>query len=603
VLKDAPLEDIERAGGPPLKEAVRRIRASEMNIAAGYDGEFGVVKVFEKKERDRLLGQTDFIAMPGFAAKKMPEKKKKPLKEKSQKAEPLPLFNAPTTVSEPGDAKQNDPLFELNADQRRVAETQSGPLLVVAGPGTGKTRTLVARIAHQLKTGLVRPNEVLAVTFTNQACEELSQRLKADFGSTGDDGPLVTTFHGLGQRILEESDCRDGVYPRPLDIISDDDRFAIGQSILGEDAKKRDVEDLLAKISLAKQTADPAARFLDDAAAMKRFEQYESALQSRDVVDIDDLVLRALKRLVANHGSAETLRQRFRSVSIDEYQDINDVQADLVKQLCPEGANLLVIGDPDQAIYGFRGAEPGHFKRFEEAYPGATTVSLNTSYRLTTSILEVAQSVLDTSAPLVAVKEGPKVEVTSCPTAESEAEQILVRIERIVGGTSHFAVNSGRGGDAEHLDVGFGDIAVLTRMKAQQKTVEKALARSGVPCRLVAEDEPHDPRSDKVAVMTMHASKGREFEVVFVAGVENDLVPLNLEGLTSDPEEERRLLYVAITRAKQLAVLSYAKKRMLFGKQLEGGPSSFIVNLPERVVTRAEPKLPDKKRSTQLSLF
>ena len=199
---------------------------------------------------------------------------------------------------------------------------------------------------------------------------------------------------------------------------------------------------------------------------------------------------------------------------------------------------------------------------------------------------------------------GAPVELVACPTAKSEAEQIVVRLEQIVGGTSLFAVDSGRGREGEQLEVGFGDIAVLTRTKAQHSLLLEALGRSGIPCQAVAEDEPHDPRSQKVAVMTMHASKGREYDVVFVAGVERGLVPLEIESLGCDPAEEQRLLYVAITRAKRLVVLSFARQRSLFGQPLAAGPSPLLDRLPESAVLRSSPALPDRKpRRRQLSLF
>jgi superfamily I DNA/RNA helicase len=196
------------------------------------------------------------------------------------------------------------------------------------------------------------------------------------------------------------------------------------------------------------------------------------------------------------------------------------------------------------------------------------------------------------------------VELVACPTPASEAEQILVRIERLVGGSSYFAVDTGRGSDAEESGIGFGDIAVLTRTKAQRREILAALDRSGIPCRAVGEDEPHDPRSQKVALMTMHAAKGRELAVVFVAGVEPGLLPLELEGRPVDLAEERRLLYVACTRARRLLVLSHAARRNLWGKRLPGGPSPFLDALPADAVVRTQPELPARRpRSTQLDLF
>jgi DNA helicase-2/ATP-dependent DNA helicase PcrA len=147
-------------------------------------------------------------------------------------------------------------------------------------------------------------------------------------------------------------------------------------------------------------------------------------------------------------------------------------------------------------------------------------------------------------------------------------------------------------------------VAVLSRTKAQQREIIAALGQSSIPCHTVGEDEPHDPRAQKVAVMTMHASKGREFEVVFITGVEPGVVPLDVEGFSTDPEEERRLLYVAVTRAKKLVVLSHAARRSLFGKQLPGGPSPFLSVLPEAAIVRVTPDLrPKKPPSSQLNLF
>jgi superfamily I DNA/RNA helicase len=152
--------------------------------------------------------------------------------------------------------------------------------------------------------------------------------------------------------------------------------------------------------------------------------------------------------------------------------------------------------------------------------------------------------------------------------------------------------------------VGFGEMAVLVRTRAQRTQILEALGRSGIPCRAVGEDEPHDPRSEKVPVMTMHAAKGREFEVVFVAGLEPGLMPLELEGRAVDRAEERRLLYVAMTRAKRLLVLSHAAKRNLWGKRLPGGPSPFLNGLPADACIATSPSLPRRRPSaTQLDLF
>jgi DNA helicase-2/ATP-dependent DNA helicase PcrA len=470
--------------------------------------------------------------------------------------------------------------------------------LIVAGPGSGKTRTLVSRIAHQLHRGVVEPEQVLAISFTNQASDELRERIARALPNASNGEPLVTTFHGLGVRLLTEL---QGTAPT---VVDDDDRLAIVRRCLPAQAKDREVADLLGQISLAKQSPDPRAVIADDEELTTAFHRYESELAERGVIDVDDLVLGAYLALESDAAFTARIRERFRSVSVDEYQDVNDVQATLLALLWPTGEELCAIGDPQQAIYGFRGARPGHFDRFAEAYPGAALVELETSYRLTRQILAAARSIVDEPGELRARIDGPRVELVACPTAASEAEQILVRLERIVGGTSYFAVDSGRGDEAELGDVGFGEMAVLVRTKAQRKEILEALGRSAIPCRAVGEDEPHDPRSEKVAVMTMHAAKGREFEVVFVAGVEPGLLPLEIQGRETDSAEERRLLYVALTRAKRLLVISHAAKRTLWGKRLPGGPSPFLAGLPAHVVQRVKPELPrERPERKQLSFF
>ncbi len=592
VLRDVPLEEIEQVGGAPLREGIRRVRTGEMSIAPGFDGEFGSVKIFEPGERDHLLGQMAFLGPPKKAkAKSKPKPQGSPKKGRKKKV-------ADNKSKSFVPVLPDDPLLGLNDDQKEAAQTQKGPLLIVAGPGTGKTRTLVARIAHQVKTRAVRPEAVLAISFTNQAALELEERILEAVPGAKKDAPRVMTFHGLGLWLLKELSGR-----KKIDIVDDDRRLGLVMEVIGPNAKKREAEALLSRISLAKQSREPLLVLAGDEAFVESFKRYEKLLSEQDAFDVDDLVLRSFQLLVGDTMAASRLAGRFSSVSVDEYQDVNDVQAALIKLLSPSGKTLLAIGDPAQAIYGFRGARPLHFKQFNEVFKDAKTISLKTSYRLTEQVLNVARSIIgDGGNGMRANKSGPKVEVVACPTPASEAEQIVVRLEQILGGTSTFAIDSGRGGEAEEDDIGFGDVAVLCRIKAQRKEIVEALGRSGIPCLSVGEDEPHDSRSQKVAVMTMHASKGREFDVVFVTGIEPGLLPLCLEGLTSTPDEERRLLYVAVTRARRLAVLSHAARRTLFGKTMPGGPSPFLADLPNAAIERKSPCLP-RKKSTQLSLF
>lgn len=593
VLRAAPLEDVARVGGPVAAEAIRRVRAGELSVEAGYDGRFGAVRIFDAGERESLDGQLAFLA-PSEKPKRRPRAEPKP---GGAVRRPAPSSAREESGPPPALTFSDDPLSGLDDDQLLAAGTVEGPLLVVAGPGSGKTRTLVARIARQVRAGEVEAARVLAVAFTNQAAEQLEERLR-DALPAGAGSPLVATFHGLAARLLEEL---DGTRP---EISGDEQRAEIARAACEEDGE-RGAAAFLDRVSLAKQGPAPRAALAGDSRLLERFDRYQRLLAEKGLVDIDDLLLRLHERLAGEPGAAARIAERYRSVAIDEYQDVNDVQAALVGLLCPGGRGLCAIGDPHQAIYGFRGARPGHFARFAEAFPGARKVELGRSYRLTRPVLAAARGVLGDAGRLEALRDGPPVEVVGCPSESSEAEQILVRIERLIGGSSHFAVESGRAGDGDDTgEIGFGEIAVLTRTRAQRVAVLKALGRSGVPCRAVGEEEPHDPRSQKVAVMTMHAAKGREFEAVFAAGVEPGLLPLEAAGRRSDPDEERRLLYVAMTRARRLVVISHAERRALWGERLPGGPSRFLDGLPPGAVRRGEARIPTRPRSArQLDLF
>jgi len=593
VLRELPIEDIARVSGAAVAEAIRRVRCGELTIAAGFDGEFGRVQIFAPTERDALFGQ---LALPGGAdaaratpADGAPPRTGPAAGDRGSAAPQRSVTSAP--------ARAGGALVELDDQQRAAVEANEGPLLIVAGPGTGKTQTVVARIAHQVRRRAVRPEQVLALAFTNQAADELSARILREVPGAAPGSPLVTTFHGLGLRLLAGMSGRE---PR---VVDDDQRLALVQRAAGGGVSERTARAILGRISLSKQSCDPWEVLSGDQELLPVIASYQGALEERGVLDVDDLVLRPYQMLATDPPAASRLASRWSAITVDEYQDVNDVQAALIGLLAPSGAGLCAIGDPDQSIYGFRGARPGHFLRFTDAFEGTTVVRLDTTYRLTEQVLQAARSVVAGEGPLRALRHGPPVEIVACPTAASEAEQLVVRVERLVGGTSHFAVDSGRGADAEQGDVGFGDIAVLCRTRAQRPPLVEALARSGIPCHVVGEDEPHDPRSQKVAVMTMHAAKGREFEVVFATGLEEGLLPLQRDGIRSDPEEERRLLYVAMTRARRLLVLSHSAHRSLWGTRLPGRLSPLLAELPASV-HRSSPSLPrGEPPSRQLRLF
>ena len=425
VLREVPIEDIGRAGGAALAEAVRRVRSGELAILAGYDGEYGAVRIFRDGEREQLAGQ---MALLGGPARTRPHHLRRSRPASGEDAASAERTNkepatkdcaplaAPGACPAPGCTapSREDPLGGLDPAQRRAASTLSGPLVIVAGPGSGKTRTLVARIAHQICTGHVQPEAVLAIAFTRQAVEELRERLGRSLEPQAAERVTVTTFHGFGLALLTEL----GGAPR---LVDDDERiaFVAAASSVGE----REARRILEQISRAKQRVEPRAALHRDMVLLAAYDAYQARLETAGACDVDDLVLGPVVLLSANPRAAEAQAARWRSVSVDEYQDVNDVQAALVRLLCPAGTNLAVIGDPNQAIYGFRGAEPGHFARFAQVFPGAERIRLEQSYRLSRQVLRAAESVLPEPSGLRDSGAGLPVEVIACPTAASEADR------------------------------------------------------------------------------------------------------------------------------------------------------------------------------------
>jgi DNA helicase II / ATP-dependent DNA helicase PcrA len=357
---------------------------------------------------------------------------------------------------------------------------------------------------------------------------------------------------------------------------------------------------------------------------------YQRELTSRGWVDFDDLIALPLRLLAANPDLVDHYRSRYRWISVDEYQDIDAAQYQLIRLMVPEGGNLCVIGDPDQAIYGFRGAEVGYFQRFCEDFPTARTVVLARNYRSTQTIVDAALQLI-APASLVADRRlearglGPEqIEIHACATDRAEAELVVHTIERCIGGSTFFSLDSQRVASDEGQSHGFADFAVLYRTEAQAEPLVEALARSGMPFQRRSHkplaDEPlamdadlWDPRADRVSLLTLHAAKGLEFPVVFIVGCEDGIVPLRFGSLghkkgtgpicRNGPEgashkldlspfcdeeralaEERRLFFVGMTRAQERLILTHARKRRWHGKVRESSPSPFLDDIQQRLL-------------------
>ena len=490
VLWMMPAEAIRSVGIPLLEEAVLRVRDGRLNIAGGFDGVFGTISIFSDDERIQLSGQQQLFVVPAAET-------------------PAPADPKPQTIPaiEPRRTVHRAPIKEivsthLNVSQRAAVTHGSGPLIIVAGPGTGKTLTLTHRVAHLINQNSVPPERILSVTFTHKAAEEMNRRLKRLLPAIGQaQRPVVSTFHAFCYTIHRE---REG---SPFSIIAEEDRISLVSAVLSviktSDADWKNITpgDILKYIIKAKQQLLGPEDDLTDVIGASRqsdfaqvYKRYQALLALQRFLDFEDLIRLLVVRLETDHAFRDRMRTRFSHVLVDEYQDINHGQYRLIRALSPARSNLCVIGDPDQSIYGFRGSSQAYFQIFTKDYPDAAVVTLDRNYRSAAPILSAAYQVVqkqrhgvDRRSACVATKDGLPVVVMETETERSEAVAIGKTIEQLVGGTGFQAIDFDLVDHGESSgDVGFSDVAVLVRTHQQGMVIEEVLSGAGIPCRLVS---------------------------------------------------------------------------------------------------------------------
>jgi uncharacterized protein (TIGR00375 family) len=522
ILRDVPLDEVTRVGGELLGEAITRLRAGQVRRTPGYDGEYGVIRLFEPGEL-RHGGEDTLFEVPvphqrprgrpaaakpgaaagspagagadlaGFGGAAQTTAKSAPRQRKVE-TPPLDASRSPHEPLEPMLAGMEEVgtglLDRLDALQRVAAAAPGGPLLIVAGPGTGKTRTLTHRIAYLCAELGVFPEQCLAITFTRRAAEELRQRLDGLLGPVAEDVTVVT-FHALGLAILRENATAVGLSPR-FRIAEDAERLSVVAEAagLGSSPSERDVRRALAALP-----TDDVLR-----------EEYTKALRARDLVDLDELVSLPTSLLSASHALVERYRARWRWIFVDEYQDVDPTQYALLRLMCPPDGNLCAIGDPDQAIYSFRGADVEFFLRFAADFTEARTVRLTRNYRSSAPILAVATQAIAPGTlvpgrrldPARVDPAAPQVALYGAASVADEADFVVRTVDELVGGVSHRSLDSGRVDSRAVSDgtLSFSDIAVLYRTDAQAAPVVDALARSGIP----VQKRSHDRLLDRPGV-------------------------------------------------------------------------------------------------------
>ncbi len=684
ILRRVPLDAIGQAGGDELREGISRLRRGDVRRVPGYDGEYVVITLFDAGElRNRtsapqvetLFDMPQLFDVPqqrkpepaiGRATVAKP-KPVKAVKEPKKASPPLPPPASPHEPFEPMLAGMEEVgtglLDRLDAMQRVAASAPGGPLLIVAGPGTGKTRTLTHRIAYLCAELGVFPERCLAITFTRRAAGELRERLDALLGDMGED-ITVGTFHSIGLTILKENARAAG---------------------LGAQWR---IADETERAEAREQAGD------DDLA-------YAKLLRQQDLVDLDDLIAMPVALLRDEPALVEKYRRRWQWIFVDEYQDVDDTQYELLRLLSPSDGNLCAIGDPDQAIYSFRGADVKYFLRFNEDFVDARLVRLTRNYRSSAPILAAAVQAIAPSTlvngrrldPARLDPESPLVGRYPAGSVADEADFVLRTIDDLVGGLSHRSLDSGRV-DSRSIaaaNLSFSDIAVLYRTDAQSGPIVEALSRAGVPvqkrshnrlrdrpgvqviarelrhadgpaelaarlkqtaevlaprfaaptldgeqlapediwtaadllrplAQRIGEDLPRflqeiatgaevdalDPRAEAVNLLTLHAAKGLEFPVVFLVGCEDGLLPLRWPGNSpSDDEiaEERRLFFVGLTRAQDRLYVTSAARRFRHGTEREQNPSPFLDVIDSGLFERLGDTVPSRPKDRQLRLL
>ncbi len=709
ILLNMPLEELAHVTNEIVVEGIRRMRNREVFVKEGFDGEYGQIHVFDEKERQHLTTQKNLFGSlvqeattQYHVARPIPfdlkEFRRLHQEKQKQQGKQATLFNA---------TNESQLLSDLNPEQQAAVRHFRGPALVLAGPGTGKTRVLTRRIAYLIEHNHVPPEEILAITFTNKAAEEIRQRVAQTIVNKKAAGKItISTFHALGLQILTEQ--AQAIHrTAPLLIFDQQDRLNFLAQI-GLDGEAQ---------TAAHQAIGRYKLFLEDLPDQQTREildRYEQFLQEQNAVDLEDLIFKTVHLLEGDGPLAAFYRKRFQWILVDEYQDVNPGQYRLLTILA-SGAqpNLFAIGDPNQAIYGFRGADVSFIQRFERDFPQAQVFRLKISYRCTNRILKASAHVLQGSTQesfLNGLNEGVKISLVSEASEKSEAEFVARTIEDMMGGVRFFSMDSAvsEGEQAGKIS-SFADFAVLVRINKLIPPLEKALNDHGIPYQVVGHDswlheepvrtaidilrahrapsrsylrqtltqrnmngsdwqllqnyapqkltvaewleivvshiikpqssrdkrlfkklltlaEPfgrdfeafvrwvflgqgqdlYQPNVERVTLMTLHAAKGLEFGCVFIVGCEQGILPYALfDNRQADPEEERRLLYVGMTRAKDYLFLTHARNRFLFGRTYQNPRSSFLDAIEQELLEQKKQrhKVKPKKNEGQLSLF
>jgi DNA helicase-2/ATP-dependent DNA helicase PcrA len=485
----APIEDILHIGGEEISMAIDRLRRGDVSIEEGYDGEFGRVKIYGENDSLPTGGLFSYVqdASADFGKNTSEELSIKFDIARFQSLLTAGALKDDTVSPQEKPVKTVKPALKLSPLQEEAVNHRGSPCLVIAGPGSGKTRVLTERIRTIVDNEEIDAGSICAITFSNRAAHEISERLEARKTF----GVKVSTFHALGLDILKEnfsSFDRD----ESFSILDREECFEIALKI-GE--KKNHARRLQARLETLKQGM-PLEE--DKNIPQELLSRYDDILKEHNAFDINDLVYVPVLLLEENDEIARQWSEKFSHILIDEYQDINAVQYRFVQALAKENnENLFAIGDPDQAIYGFRGSDVRFIQSFTEDFPGAVTISLDRSYRCPHIVTTAGAQMLGRNSALQGRNASINIAIKKFQSDRSEADWIAGRIEELVGGVRSFSMNSGMtDGTADDETLGFSDFAVLCRSAFMFDHFLEAFDNHGIPCQAAGTDpfyvnDPH----------------------------------------------------------------------------------------------------------------
>jgi uncharacterized protein (TIGR00375 family) len=514
---------IEKTGIPLLGEAIRRMRLKEITVLPGFDGEYGKVKIFKAHEREQLQGQKSLFSIPtgdsSYQSSK-PGRSKSPTKDRINF-----ISTDPAGTNDANISADSAPAIQLNTDQRRAVEYPGGPLLIVAGPGTGKTRTLTHRIAYLIDKKKVPAQHILAVTFTNKAAQEMRARLRSLIGKSRS-LPRVSTFHALCFKILNDQE------EKPTGIIDEDHRRAlIIEAVRYVKAAGHKVtlkpKKILTRIIAAKQQIFDPAEFLKMNSDVPQgritaniYKVYQRLLAIQGFCDFEDLIFNVVKLLEIKADQRRKYRKQFQCIFVDEYQDLNQAQYRIIRALAPDSEavrDLCVIGDPDQSIYGFRGSDLSLFNRFKTDYPNSGEIKLTRNYRSTETILSASFQVIENhrfqSSDIRTYSEigGVKtISILELANEKAEAECIAGIIEQQIGGTGFHSIDTGAVKDANlEKPYSYADFAVLYRTHDQHRSLSEVFEKRGIPFQVASRQSVLDHKGLSEIVSFLKIIEGR----------------------------------------------------------------------------------------------